>query len=117
MKKYLLLLTSISLPTFVYAKGLNSATRFVTQLSLALNKRLIPFLVLLALAYFLFGVFMYIGENESSKREEKKQKMFWGLVALFIMLSVWSLVFVIANTFNIDTTSANSSFYDTWKNS
>jgi glucan phosphoethanolaminetransferase (alkaline phosphatase superfamily) len=107
-------------PFFTFAKekirsiDSTNATNFVTTVAEFINQWVIPIMVLLALAYFLFGVVTYIGERDDSKIEEKKQKMFWGLIALFIMLSVWSLVYVISDTFNIDTRSNNSSFYETW---
>ena len=85
----------------------SSATNLVTSIAKFINYWVIPIMVLVALAYFIAGVVMYIGENEDTKRKEKKQKMFWGLVGLFVMLSVWSLVFVIANTFNISTNTGS----------
>ena len=121
MKKYILIPTVSFIPYFAFAQSKirnidsTNATTLVTTIAKTINQWIIPLMVLFALAYFLYGVLTYIGEREDSKREEKKQKMFWGLIALFVMLSVWSLVFVIANTFNIDTKSNNGSFYDTWR--
>ena len=85
----------------------SNATSLVTSIAKFINYWIIPIMVLVALAYFITGVVMYIGENEDTKRKEKKQKMFWGLVGLFVMLSVWTLVFVIANTYNISTNTGS----------
>lgn len=62
-----------------------------------------PLIVLvssLALLYFLWGVSKYIihGGNEE-KRAEGYQMMIYGIIALFVMVSVWGLVGVLANTF------------------
>ena len=81
----------------------NNITDLAEKLAKFINTWLIPMFVLAALAYFLLGVFQYIAATDDSKKAEKKQKMFWGLIGLFVMLSVWSLVFVIKNTFGIST--------------
>ena len=114
MKKYLIIAFGFFMPllSFAQASKIHSidstnATSLVTTIAKFINYWVIPIMVLVALAYFIAGVVMYIGENEDTKRKEKKQKMFWGLVGLFVMLSVWSLVFVIANTFNISTNTGS----------
>lgn len=103
MKK---ILTTISL-TFVPFVSLaqtpgadaGSMVKFITDI---FNKRLIPLMVLLALVYVMYAVVQYIGENEDTKsKEEKKQKIFWGIIGLFVIISVWSLVAIVANTFGI----------------
>ena len=62
-----------------------------------------PLIVLvsaLALLYFLVGVSKYILHSGSEeKRAEGYHMMIYGIVALFVMVSVWGLVGVLANTF------------------
>ncbi len=81
----------------------NNITDLAEKLAKFINSWLIPMFVLAALAYFLIGAIQYIAVVDDSKKAEKKQKMFWGLIGLFVMLSVWSLVFVISNTFGVST--------------
>ena len=108
-----LFLTSFFVPSFIFAKSsslrANNLSGLVKGIGLFINSWLIPMFVLAALVYFLIGVIQYIGISDDSKKSEKKQKMFWGLIGLFVMLSVWSLVFVIKNTFGIST-GTNSEF-------
>ncbi len=61
-----------------------------------------PFIVLLfavALVYFLFGVFKFLSNSDSSdEREKGKQHMLWGIVGMFIMMAVFTIMHILANT-------------------
>jgi TM2 domain-containing membrane protein YozV len=54
----------------------------------------------LALLVFFFGLAKFIlnAASEEAQREGK-QFMIWGIIALFVMVSVWGLVAVLQNTF------------------
>src|SRR3989344_806469 len=51
----------------------------------------IPIAFALALLYFFWGVGLYILKSGTEKDEGKKV-MVWGVVALFVMSSIWGLV-------------------------
>lgn len=54
----------------------------------------------LALLYFILGVTKYIYHSgDAEKRSEGYQMMIYGIIALFVMVSVWALVGVLSNTF------------------
>lgn len=56
--------------------------------------------------YFLAGVLKYVRPSSDEKqREEGRKMMFYGIIALFVMVSVWGLVRVLAGTFVFDNTS------------
>ena len=57
--------------------------------------------VALALLFFLWGLALYIFSGPGEKRDEGRQTMVWGVVALFVMVSVWGLVRVLSNTFGV----------------
>lgn len=60
----------------------------------------IPFIISLALLYFLINIFKLVFANDDSKgREDAKGLIIWGIVALFVMVSVWGLVRVLTSTF------------------
>ena len=63
----------------------------------------ITFLIVgLALLYFLVGVFKYIQSvDNEEKRKEGTAMMTYGIIALFVMVSVWGLVNVLKNTFEL----------------
>ncbi len=87
------------LPLFVFAQSVDSlmtdVTRWIT--------RLIPIVIALALLYFLWGVAKFVlAAGKEDARTEAKQMMLWGIIALFVMVSVWGLVEFLGNTFGVD---------------
>ncbi len=50
----------------------------------------IPVLIALGVLGFMWGVVMYLFTG--NHKEQGKMYMFWGIVALFVMTSVWGLV-------------------------
>ncbi|MFA5651860.1 MAG: hypothetical protein WC933_00655 [Candidatus Paceibacterota bacterium] len=50
----------------------------------------------LAVVYFVWGVMKFIGNaNDTTKRQEGYQHMIWGIVGLFIMVSVKGIIYLI----------------------
>lgn len=67
---------------------------------------LVPLVFAVAFLVFIWGMFQYFiagGANEE-KREEGKKLAIWGIVAFFVMVSVWGLVNIIGGTFMLNTT-------------
>lgn len=75
-------------------------TSFINFFTCTLMNAVVPFLVTLAVAAFVYGIIKYFlnPENEE-KRKEGKSYMFWGLVTLFVMVSIWALVGILAASF------------------
>ena len=67
---------------------------------------IIPILMLVAFAVFLWGVvkFIFSGGDEE-KRKTAKHYLIYGLIGLFVMVAVWGLVTVLISTFNLSETS------------
>lgn len=70
----------------------------------SLVNQLIPLTMALALLAFFWGLVKYIWSsgNEEGKADGKKI-MIAGIVGLFVMVSVWGLVGIIAQTFGVRT--------------
>ena len=86
--------------------GLTSSSTFQNFLGYIvciINSSVIPLIFALAVVMFIWGVvkFTIINANEEAKREEGRQYMLWGIIALAVMLSVWGLVGILGGTFNI----------------
>ena len=80
----------------------NDAISLMQFVATFINGQLIPLFVLLALVYVIYAAVQYIREKEDSQsKNEKRQQMFWGIIGLFVILTIWSLVGIIENTFNI----------------
>ncbi|MEK7208691.1 MAG: pilin [Patescibacteria group bacterium] len=64
---------------------------------------LVALILTLALVYFLWGIVKYLqAVGDETKRKEGISMMTYGVIALFVMVSVWGLVKVIKNTFPLD---------------
>ena len=110
MKKILALLASIAPALLVAANGdpIDSTFRTVEgtlQRIVELASRILPILILAALVLFLFGIVkrFFLGGKEGADRAEAGKYILYGIVALFVMVSVWGLVNVLKGTFNLDT--------------
>ena len=89
--------------------GSNSALCATTICGIAvnliniINYVLVPLLFAVAFIVFLYGVFRkYIfSQGDSDMVKEGHQLILWGLIGFFVMLSLWGIVNVIANTFGL----------------
>lgn len=67
-------------------------------------KALVPLAFSIAIILFISGVIKYvINADNEAKRKEGGKFILWGVLALFVMLSVWGLVAVLSNTVGQDT--------------
>ncbi len=66
------------------------------------NSWLIGLIVLFALVNFVYSVMQYIAASEDGgDKKEKGKKVIWGIIALFVTLSVWALVMILVRTFGL----------------
>lgn len=58
----------------------------------------IPVVASLALVVFFWGLAKFILKADDVKaREEGRQVMMWGIVALFVLVSIWGIIFFLTN--------------------
>ncbi len=69
---------------------------------------IIALLISIATAVFLWGVFKYVLSDDSEGRKKAVGIIAYGLIFLFIMVSVWGLVRLIGDTLGI--TNVNMKF-------
>lgn len=91
-----LLFVTLPLTTLAVASDFSA---LVTQF-MGYIKLLVPFIIALALLVFLWGIFklVFAGGSEVDVKEGTKF-MTWGVVSLFVMISVWGLVNILTKTF------------------
>jgi hypothetical protein len=99
MKKLALTIGALAFPLVSFAQGLSNISRLVTSLGNIVNL-LIPIVFAVALLVFFWGLVMYIFGKEDDKAQAKKT-MIWGVVALFVMASVWGLVAFIGSAVGV----------------
>lgn len=86
---------------FVQAAFFTKFTEFLGAVSGIINIAT-PIIVGLALLYFFWGLAQFIAKSGSSEsHEEGRNKMIWGLIALFVIITVWGIVFFIAEELGI----------------
>jgi len=60
-------------------------------------------LLAFAVVFFLAGVVKYIAAGaDEEKRKESRNTIVYGIIGLFVMVSVWGLVGLVKNTLNLD---------------
>jgi hypothetical protein len=88
-----------SLPFLTLAQdGLFGVLATVRQFIAAL----VPLIIGIAVIYFLFGVLKYVVAKDSDSQKEARSIMVMGIIVLFVMVSVWGLVNILQDTFDID---------------
>jgi len=71
-----------------------------------------PVMIGLAIIFFFWGIGQFIlnDAGNDKTREDGKKKMLWGVIALFVMVSIWGILNWISGTIGIPiNTSSNSS--------
>lgn len=98
--KYLIIISLLFIvPAAAFAQTLGDELRVFSRIVNAL----IPFIIGLAVLFFLWGVLQFVkaGGNEDDIREGRN-RMVYGIIAIFVMVSLWGLVNILDNTFGLD---------------
>ncbi len=63
----------------------------------------VPFIIGLTVFVIIWGIFNYVVHGgEEEKRAEGRNFIIYGIIGLFLMLSVWGLVNILIGTFSLD---------------
>lgn len=74
-------------------------------LKCVIGAAIIPLLFTIAFLLFLWGMIKYIrGSDDVKKREESKKFIYWGIIGLTVMVSVWGIVKIVNSTFGFGNT-------------
>jgi hypothetical protein len=84
--------------------NMTSLTGIINWASCTLMSTVIPFLFSIAAVAFIWGIISYYmnPENEE-KRKKGKSFIIGGLIALFIMTSMWGIIRIFSTTFGVKT--------------
>lgn len=102
MKKILTIL-AVSLPAVASAQAITDINSLTYKLT-NIGNVAIQILIAFAVIYIIFNVVRYI--MKADKPEDRApigQAVLWGIVGLFVILSIWGLVRILTNTFRTDT--------------
>lgn len=97
-------------PGFAFAQGVagkckvsfKNLTEILSLPVCLINTYVVPLLITFAFLMFLIGVFNFI-RNADNEEQRKKMRDFimWSLIALFVITSVWAILYVIGNTLRL----------------
>lgn len=104
---FLALTASLAAPLRALADGINPRPLqgYANSIIGIINNALVPLLIAVAFIVFLYGVYKYFiaGAEKDTEREEGRKFVFWGIIGFVVILSVWGLVAIVRNTFNLTT--------------
>jgi hypothetical protein len=109
MKKILAILGVYAFPVLAFAQAVSGSTNNVDDVInkiRALFNAAVPLIISLAIIYFLWYVFQYAIAGDEEKKGAAKSGMFYGIVAIAVMVSVWGLVNILVNTFGFSSSQA-----------
>ena len=76
-----------------------SVRTLMNSISTVIIDPLIGLLFSLAVVYFIYGLAQYLLNPESEEvRKSSKTHMLWGIIGIFIMVSVYGIIDIIINT-------------------
>lgn len=70
-------------------------------------KMALPLIISIAVVWFVWNVFQYAVAGDEEKKAQAKGQMIWGIVGIFVMVSVWGLVGILQSTFGTGSATAN----------
>ena len=96
----LLLISAIAIP--VFAATPTTFKELINDIFInGLMRPIVPLLIGLAVLVFIYGVLVLMFSEGGEKKEEGKQYMLWGIIGIFVMVSVWGLVNILKGTFGL----------------
>ncbi|MFA5791496.1 MAG: pilin [Candidatus Paceibacterota bacterium] len=100
-----ILLFTTFIPSMVYAQivgvtcyGFNCILFRIQELF----NNVIPVLIALGVVYFVWGVVQYVIYSDEEAKKAGKMRMIYGIIGLAVIVSLWGLVYIVVNTFNLN---------------
>lgn len=87
-----------------YADQISNFSDLVSRTKSGILNPLVYFFISLAVVFFLWGVFKYIKSGDSEdEREKAKDFIVYGIIGIFVAISVWGFVNILKSTFDLET--------------
>ena len=92
---------ALLIPMFASAQSLGDT---LITISRFLNA-IIGLFITLAIVVFFWGLIKYLWSMDSENAHEGLKTMFWGLIAIFVMVSIWGIIKLLQNTLGVTSTA------------
>ena len=74
----------------------------LTFFTCTINNVVVNLLFSIAMVAFIYGIIQYfLFPDNEEKRKQGKSYMMWGLISLFVMVSMWGIVNIFTSTFQL----------------
>jgi hypothetical protein len=106
MKKFVYASLMFMFPIVTFAQlNVGPAQTAVSSIGKLINT-IIPLLIGAAVLVFLWGVLKYVlaGSEDPAKKTEARSFMIWGIIAIFVMVSVMGLIGLVQNVSGVSST-------------
>jgi small-conductance mechanosensitive channel len=89
----------VTLPQMAFAVTAPTDFKSFAEMLLVLLQNLISFLFIAMIVGLLYGVLLYmINSDNEKKREQLKGYLLYGVIALFVVVSLWGILAILAGT-------------------
>ncbi len=102
MKKFGIVALSFALPAVASAQSSIGNVWDIFSFVKRILDTALPLLIAAAVVWFVYGLFQLFLAADDEKKEKAKNTVIWGVIALFVMVSVWGLVNILVGTFNLN---------------
>ncbi len=106
MKKKILTLSLLVLTPSIAMAAINTTffDDLISSLIGVLNG-LVPLFIALAVVYFLWGVLQFVSSGDDAEaRKQGQARMVHGIIAIFVMVSLWGLINILVEAFDLTPT-------------
>jgi small neutral amino acid transporter SnatA (MarC family) len=113
MKKFGIAIASFAFPLIAGAQTASTAPNLgyfetlIKEIGDIFNVAL-PIIIAGGVVYFVYGIAVYVMSGDDGAKEKAKDKIIYGIVGLFVMISVWGLVRLLGNITGINTAANNT---------
>lgn len=105
MKKLIALVIALS-PSFAFAQTLTDINS-VTLKATNLGTLVIQIIISLSVLWIIISIFRYLVAGSPDGRKEGGMAILYGVIALFLMFSIWGLVYILKNSFTFSQKGIN----------
>ena len=92
---------SLLLPSLVLAQASSNGILNLLVLATRILNALVALFVLIAVVVFFWGLIQYL-VNVGEEKHKGLQTMIWGIIAIFVMVSIWGIIRILQSTIGVD---------------
>jgi hypothetical protein len=107
-KSYLIIISVLLLPLISFAKTQTLAS--IISIIAGYLTTILALMMGLAVVFFVWYVIKYFIQSSDTKRAEAAQYVMWSVIGFFVIFSLWGIVNILINTFNLGSNNAPSSW-------